>query len=186
MLLKTKARRHPVMQAGSLKRLTIPRRGKPRPPSRSLTSRSILPAEEVATVVAVGFSTFVGVWLGSLIGGLGIDVGNIAATSFLGTLVGFVFGALSLALSAATGQVRIAIFGTVGAALAFHLVNSFASLNENLASWAKVSPFAYYLNTHPLENGMDWGNAAVLAGLVVILLALAVALFQRRDLRQSG
>lgn len=140
----------------------------------------------VVYAIAVGFSTFAGVWLGSLIGGLGIDVGNIAATSFLATLVGLVFGALALALSAATGRVRVAIFGMVGAALVSHLVNSFASLNDSLAGWARVSPFSYYLNTHPLQNGMDWGNAAILAGLTVVLVAAAVVLFQRRDLRQSG
>ncbi len=140
----------------------------------------------VVYALAVGFATFAGVWLGSLAGGLGIDPLNIAAASVLGTLVGLVFGSLSLALSAATGRVRVAVFGTVGAALAFHLVNSFASLNDNLAAWAKVSPFAYYLNTHPLKTGMDWGNAAVLAGLSAVLVGSAVVLFQRRDLRQTG
>ena len=140
----------------------------------------------VVYALAVGFATFAGVWLGSVVGGLGIDPLNIAAASMLGTLVGLVFGSLALALSAATGRVRVAVFGTVGAALAFHLVNSFASLNDNLAAWAKVSPFAYYLNTRPLKTGMDWGNAAILAGIVVVLVALSVALFQRRDLRQTG
>ena len=136
--------------------------------------------------IAVGVSTFLGVWLGSALGGLGINVGNIAATSLLATLVGLVFGTLALALSAATGRVRVAIFGTVGAALVFHLVNSFASLNDSLAGWARVSPFSYYLNTHPLENGMDWGNGAILAGLAVVLVAVSVVLFQRRDLRQTS
>jgi len=140
----------------------------------------------VLYAVAVGLFTFAGVWLGSLIGGLGIEVGNIAATSFLATLVGLVFGALALALSAATGRVRVAVFGSVGVALVFHLVNSFASLNDTLAGWARVSPFSYYLNTHPLENGMDWGNGAILAGLTVVLVGLSVVLFQRRDLRQTG
>jgi ABC-2 type transport system permease protein len=136
--------------------------------------------------IVVGISTFAGVWLGSLVGGLGMEVGNIAATSLLAVLVGLVFGALALALSAATGRVRVAIFGTVGVALALHLVNSFASLNDTLAGWAGVSPFSYYLNTHPLENGMDWGNGVILAGLTVVLLVLSVVLFQRRDLRQTG
>ncbi len=140
----------------------------------------------VVYAIAVGVSTFLGVWLGSVLGGLGIDVGNIAATALLATLVGLVFGTLALALSAATGRVRVAIFGTVGAALVFHLVNSFASLNDNLAGWARVSPFSYYLNTHPLENGMDWGHGAILAGLTVVLVAVSVVLFQRRDLRQTG
>ncbi|MDH3261540.1 MAG: ABC transporter permease [Acidimicrobiia bacterium] len=140
----------------------------------------------VVYAIAVGFFTFAGVWLGSLIGGLGIGVGNIAATSFLATLVGLAFGALALALSAATGRVKVAVFGTVGVALVFHLVNSFASLNDTLAAWARWTPFNYYLNSHPLVNGMRWGDAAVLTGLTVVLVALSVVLFQRRDLRQTG
>jgi ABC-type transport system involved in multi-copper enzyme maturation permease subunit len=33
---------------------------------------------------------------------------------------------------------------------------------------------------------MHWGHAAVLTGLTVVLIGLAVVLFQRRDLRQTG
>ncbi len=46
--------------------------------------------------------------------------------------------------------------------------------------------FYYYLSSDPLINGMHWGHAAVLGGLFVILVAAAVVLFQRRDLRQTG
>ncbi|MGZ8756072.1 MAG: ABC transporter permease subunit [Acidimicrobiia bacterium] len=140
----------------------------------------------VVYAIAVGFSTFAGVWLGSLLGGLAIAAGNIAATSLLATLVGLVFGGLALALSAATGRVKIAVSGTVGIALALHLVNSFATLNDTLAGWARWTPFNYYLNSHPLVNGMNWGDGAVLTGLTVMLVAVSVVLFQRRDLRQTG
>jgi ABC-2 type transport system permease protein len=140
----------------------------------------------VAYAFAVGFSTFAGVWLGSLLGGLGISAGNIAAASFLATLIGLVFGALALVLSAATGLVRVAVFGSVGAAFGFFLLNSFGSINDSLVSVAKWSPFYYYLGSKPLTNGMHWGHGAILAGLTVGLVALAIVLFQRRDLRQSA
>ncbi len=71
----------------------------------------------VALAVAVGFATFAGVWLGSILGGLGISPANIAAATLLGTLVGLVFGGIALVLSAGTGLVRIATFGTIGVAL---------------------------------------------------------------------
>ena len=33
---------------------------------------------------------------------------------------------------------------------------------------------------------MDWGHGAILAGLAVVLIALSILLFERRDLRQTG
>ena len=136
--------------------------------------------------ILVGISTFAGVWIGSILGGLGIHPGNIAATSALATLVGMVFGALSLALSAATGRVRASVFGTVGAALALHLLNSFAVLNDKVAGYAKLSPFYYYLTNDPLETGMQWGHGAVLAVIIALLFLLSLLFFNRRDLRQTG
>ena len=46
--------------------------------------------------------------------------------------------------------------------------------------------FHYYLGNDPLINGMDWGNAAVLAAPSIVLLGLSFVLFQRRDIRQRG
>ena len=135
---------------------------------------------------AVGFSTFAGVTIGSLLGGLGIGIGNIAATSFLVTLVGLAFGALSLALSAATGRVNVAVYGTVGIALILYVLNAFLPFSDRLIGYAKVSPFYYYLTSDPLMNGMNWSHGAVLTALTIMLIVLSVILFQRRDLRQSG
>jgi ABC-2 type transport system permease protein len=140
----------------------------------------------VVCAITVGLATFFGVWFGSLLGGLGMDVGNIAAICLLVTLLGLVIGALALALSAATGRTRVAIFGSIGAAVVFHLAFSFLPLNESVAGFAKLSPFYYYLGSDPLLTGMDWGHGAILAGLALGLIALSVILFQRRDLRHTG
>ena len=149
--------------------------------------RSRIITEKTAAMVlfgmVVGIATFAGVALGSVFGGLGMSIGNIAAASALQALVGLVFGALALALGAGTGRTSIAIFGAAGAALAFHLLTSLAKISDALAGVAWVSPFHYYLGSDPLNTGMDWGNAAVLIALSVILFGLSLALFQRRDLR---
>ena len=152
--------------------------------------RSRVVLEKTATMVIyaaiVGFMTFGGVALGSIIAGLGMSIVNIAATSVLVTLIGILFGGLALALSAGTGRVRLAIFVTIGVALAFHLWNAFLPLNDSVAGYARWSPFYYYLSSDPLLNGMPWGHAAVLAVLAAGLIGLSVVLFQRRDVRQSG
>ncbi len=135
---------------------------------------------------AVGFSIFASTVVGSVLGNLGMSISNIAAASLLVTLVGLVFGGLALALSAATGQMNIATYGTVGIALILYVLNAFLPFSENFASYTKWSPFYYYLTSDPLMNGMHWGHGAVLSALFVGLLALSVMLFNRRDLRQTG
>lgn len=153
-------------------------------------SRSRIVVEKLVPMVlfafAVGFATFAGVSIGSLVADLGMSVGNIAATAVLQALIGLVFGLLALALSAATGRTAISIYGAVGAALFFHLFNSFGELNDGLAELDWLTPFSYYLGNQPLNNGMDWGNAAVLAVLCVVLIGISLVLFQRRDIRQRA
>jgi ABC-2 type transport system permease protein len=140
----------------------------------------------VVCAITVGFAIFAGVVAGSLLGGLDMDIGNIAAASLLVTLLGLVFGAFALALSAATGRGKVAVFGGIGVAGVFYLAASFLPLSESAAGYAKWSPFYYYLSSDPLLTGMDWGHGAILAGLTLGLIALSVVLFQRRDLRQTG
>jgi len=152
--------------------------------------RSTVVLQKTAAMViygcAVGLATFAGVAAGSLLGGLGMNIGHIAATCLLLTLVGLVFGALALALSAATGRVSVAVYGTVGVALVLYVLNALLTFSDTLVGYAKASPFYYYLTSDPLMNGMHWGHAAVLTVLTVVLIALSVVLFQRRDLRQTG
>jgi ABC-2 type transport system permease protein len=136
--------------------------------------------------VIVGFVTWAGVWIGSLLGGLGISPLNIAATTALAVLVGLVFGAVALLLSAATGRTKVAVYGTIGITLAMFLINSIAILNHTIDALAALTPFGHYLTNSPLSNGMDWGNAAMLSAAFVLLVVLAVVLFDRRDLRQSA
>jgi len=140
----------------------------------------------VLYAAVVGISLFAGVALGSMFGGLGMSVGNIAATTLLATLIGLVFGALALALSAATGRTRIAIFGTIGAALVFFVADGFLPFSDSLKGLANWTPVHFYLSSDPLLTGMNWLHGGVLFALFLALVAMAVALFDRRDLRQSG
>ena len=140
----------------------------------------------VVHAAVVAFALFAGVVLGSMFGGLGMSVFNIAATTLLAALIGLVFGALALALSAATGRVRASIFGTVGVALVLYVANGFLPFSDALDRLVTWGPFHYYLSSDPLINGMQWGHGAVLLALFAALVLAAVVLFDRRDLRQTG
>ena len=138
----------------------------------------------VLLTAVVGVATWAGVSLGIVIAGLDVSIAGVAATSALVTLLGLVFGALALAISGATGRSGATIAVTVGVALTTHVAEAYLPLSERVAGWARLSPFHYYLNSDPLRTGMPWGHAALLAGLAVALVAAAVVLFERRDLRQ--
>jgi len=133
----------------------------------------------------VGFATFAGVSVGSVLGRLGMNIGNIAAACVLGMLVGLVFGTLALALSAGIGNKKTAVFGAIGAGIVLHMFNGLGAISNTVADFVALSPFHYYLGNDPLNNGMDWGNAAVLAAICVLLIGMSVLLFQRRDLQQG-
>ncbi len=135
--------------------------------------------------LVVGFATFAGIAGGSLVAGLGMSIPNIAATSLLVTLLGVMFGAVALALSAATGNVRTAVMGTVGVVGVSYAVNAILSISESFAPWLRLSPFHWYLGSDPLVNGMSWSDAALFLTITAILIASAVVLFDRRDLRRS-
>jgi ABC-2 type transport system permease protein len=149
--------------------------------------RSTVILQKTGTMVLfaaiVGAAAFLGTMAGSLLGDLGLDVQNVAAASALGTLLGLVFGAIALALGAATGRTQIAAYGATGLAVASFVANGFLPLSDSLEGLARFQPFYYYLTSDPLNNGMDWAHAGVLAGLIVVFVSAALALFQRRDLR---
>ena len=136
----------------------------------------------VATVV-VGVATFAGMAAGILIARLDVNLVNVAATCVMATLLGLAFGALALALSAASGRTGVATYGTVGIALVAYVANSLLSINGRLAGWARLSPFHYYLGADPLGHGLDGLHAGVLVTIAAVLVALAVVAFRRRDLR---
>jgi ABC-2 type transport system permease protein len=63
------------------------------------------------------------------------------------------------------------------------LINGFAPLVNGL-EWLKyLSPFSYYEGNDPIGHGVDLGNLAVLLAVSIVLTAVAVIGFRRRDLR---
>lgn len=152
-------------------------------------SRSRIIIEKTITMVLyaslVGVMAFLGTWAGVLVGDMNLPLGNIAAICVLLTLLGIAGGALALAIGAGTGRKSAAIWGAVGTGVGLHVLNSLGEIDDKLAGVQKLSPFYYYLGSDPLNNGLDWGAAAVLAAIAVVLIGASLFLFQRRDIRQK-
>ncbi len=133
----------------------------------------------------VGVAIWAGVVGGSVLGGLGMSVTNIAAASFQVTLLGIMFGALALAVSAASGNVRLATFATVGVVGASYAFNSIFAVADDLNRWKQFSPFDWYFGDDLLRNGIEWSSVALFICFTAALAAAAVMLFDRRDLRRG-
>lgn len=140
----------------------------------------------VICCVVAGIATFLGVAAGSLFGGLDMNMENIAAASLLAVLLGVAFGMLALCLAAATGQGKIASFGSIGVVLVSYITASFLPLSDTLTGYAKWSPYYYYTGSEPMINGLNLGHVAVLGIMAVAFFILSIYLFQRRDLRYNG
>ena len=152
-------------------------------------SRQRIVVEKLAALIthttAVGVSIFAGVVGGSLLGGLDMSVANIGAASLQVTLLGVMFGALALAVSAATGDVRAATVGTVGVFATAYAFNSIFAVADELDGWKRLSPFDWYLSGDPLNNGIDLASVGLFVGFSALFAVAAVALFGRRDLRRG-
>lgn len=154
--------------------------------SNPVSRAEIIVEKTIAMVlyaVAFGTATFLGTAGGVLVSGIDVTVAGVAATSALLVLMVLVFGGIALVVGAATGRARLASAVSAAVAVVAYFVWSFFPLSEAFEGWAVISPFEYFLGSDPLSNGMAWGDAAVLAVVFVVLVAVSVPLFERRDLR---
>jgi ABC-2 type transport system permease protein len=132
--------------------------------------------------------------LGSLLvwGGYWASVGivGVDATGYhLGSTVihlaalAFFLGALSMAIGAWTGDTtRAAGIGTAVMVVSFFGAGLLPLLSWG-KPWAKIFPWYYLNGADPFLNGVAWGHVAVLAGLGIGCLALAMFGIERRDLK---
>lgn len=139
-----------------------------------------------AAALAVGLAGLGGaVWIGLLavneVSGLHIAPGLLAAACLQMVLLALCFGALALAVGAASGRRGLATGLSAGLAVASYLASTLATMVEEIAWMERLSPFYYATGAEPLRYGVQAGDAAILLAVTVILIAGAVVAFNRRD-----
>jgi ABC-2 type transport system permease protein len=118
-----------------------------------------LPEDAIPPQAAVGFA----LWIG---------------------LVALVFGGLALVLSPFIGRGPAA--GIAGAALfAGWILNGYAATAPAFRIPADLTPWAWTNNHVPLGGEYDWGSLAFTAVIAIVLLAVGLEAFVRRDLGAS-
>lgn len=110
-----------------------------------------------------------------------LPVGKVAAAMLHMALLGVVFGALALALSAWTGRSGVSRAVPVVVAVVAYVVNGLASLVDWLEPFQKLSPFYQYIGHDPLRAGVSAPSVLVAVGTIAVLVLLAVVGFRRRD-----
>jgi ABC-2 type transport system permease protein len=112
-----------------------------------------------------------------------IGIGEVASAVLAWLLLGCCLGAASTLVGAATGRHGLAVAASSALALVWYLADSFLPLLPGL-SWVRaVSPYGWYADGKPLERGIDLMHCGLLAVVTVVLAAVAVRAFGRRDLR---
>jgi ABC-2 type transport system permease protein len=111
-----------------------------------------------------------------------IGPANLVAGGLHLALLGSLFGALAIAVGAATGRrtlvyAVVSIVGVIG-----FLGNNLGPSVDWLAWLRDVSPFHYYSGGLPLRNGVQIVDAAVLIVGSLVLVVIGGLRFDRRDL----
>jgi ABC-2 type transport system permease protein len=114
--------------------------------------------------------------------GLRVPLGNLAAAVLDLWGLGVAFGAIALAVGAATGSRRTALGASAGLALLTYVVNALAPTVRSLAPLRFLSPFHYSAGHTPLERGLTWSDPLVLLGIAIAASVVATLAFERRDL----
>jgi ABC-2 type transport system permease protein len=110
-----------------------------------------------------------------------IGAANMAAGAVHLGLLGTAFGALALAVGAATGRRSIVYAIVAIVAIVAFFGNNLGPSVDWLAWLRDVSPFHYYSGGQPLRNGVQVVDAGILAVVSIVLIAAGGAIFDRRD-----
>lgn len=150
-------------------------------------SRTRIVAEKAIAYVlllgALGLVLFASLLAGTRLFDMDVAVGNLLAASLQSTLLATTFASLALAISAALGPRGHAAAISGAVAFAAFLLYSLAPVVESLQEIQKLSPFYWYQGGDPVGTGFDLGHSAALAAATLVLVAIGVRLFDRRDVQ---
>ena len=137
----------------------------------------------VVAAVALGAVFWLSLTVATAIAGTPVGAGDLAQ-AFLGlTLLGLAIGSITYAVSAATGRRQAGIAAGAGVGVLMYLLNTLAVMNETIRPFRYLSLFHYSGGASPLGKALDVPGLVVLVATSVVMLALALVLFERRDVR---
>jgi ABC-2 type transport system permease protein len=149
-------------------------------------SRSSLVLQKFAGIAVVilclGGALWLVIWAGAILVDMEVSAARLVAVTVSLMLLTLFFAALALAIGCVSGRRSLSLGVCAAAALGAYLLNSLAQLAGWLEPFRILSPFYYFIDADPLRHGLNLTHAAVLLVASIILLAIAVPVFQRRDI----
>lgn len=139
----------------------------------------------IVILVAMGLLLWAGALLSAGLLGIGTTGIHLGAISVALTISGLFYGLLALAIGSWTGRRGLAS-GTAAAVMVLGYLGANLLPLADLEAVARLFPWHYYSSSSPLNNGLDAGHVAVLAGLSVLCFVAAWIGIERRDLRDKG
>ncbi len=136
----------------------------------------------MVAVLAIGIIFWATLLVGAPVAGMSLGLSPLTAASLGTALLGCIFGSLAFLLGAITGRKALTLGLTIVLALAAFLVYMLAPLVDVFARIENLSPFQWAYGNQPLWNGFDPMRSALLAMVTFGLLAVAQAVFRRRDI----
>jgi ABC-2 type transport system permease protein len=133
-----------------------------------------------ALLILAVSTSLVGVLFGSLPGD-GIPLPTALGQVLLYGLDMLLVGGVAFATAPFVGRTRGAAFGLI-VLFASYLIYSYATLSPIIDALKPLSFFEWTTGHRPMAGVSDWGSLAILATVDVVLLAIGVVAFARRDL----
>jgi ABC-2 type transport system permease protein len=136
-------------------------------------------------IAAITVAMLLAIYLGALYIGESVDIvrfgyGMLFTAGFL-----LAVGSGSLLLSAIMSNGRNAAFASIGVLLAMFLLENLSSMIESIKPLRQLSLFHYAKVSDFIANPsaqIAWSNLAILLVVAVVLLAIAVIAYKRRDI----
>ncbi|MBA3236053.1 MAG: ABC transporter permease subunit, partial [Chloroflexi bacterium] len=146
-------------------------------------------AGHVTAVVAAMLLTALLIWLTGVafaaLPGDAIEPGAALGEAMLFGLLMLAPGSVAFATATSIGRTRALALGLV-TLFAGYLINSYASLSPVIEALQPLSWYAWTAGHRPLAGVSDWPSMALLAGVTLVLLAVGVWSFTRRDIGSAG
>ncbi|GLZ27906.1 hypothetical protein Lesp02_00960 [Lentzea sp. NBRC 105346] len=148
--------------------------------TRLLLGKALGALTDLAIITVVFGAVLV---VGSSISGLDVPVSDLLGAVLASAVVVLPFGALALLVGALSGRPGLAVAVPVGLALLTFLLNALTPLSESLKPWRVLSPFHHAAVNDALTGDPNWTGLAGLLVVTGLLVAGAVAAFERREVR---
>jgi ABC-2 type transport system permease protein len=139
-------------------------------------------AAMAAEVLALGVILLIALLVGAPIVGMHIASGHLAAAVLAAVLLAVGFGAVAMAVGAATGSRAVATGAAAALALAGYLVDSLGALVPWLHDLGPFTPFHHYSAPEPLRTGVSLPHLAALLVLAAAGAIAALVAVERRDI----